>query len=554
MVMKEKRKQLISQPDMDLKKTVEITTGAHHIPYPDTGYFADIVLHYLEQKESIAAFQRYAPDVAGVRKAIGDRTDHAYPRKELVTALKHQYSGLKVNDAVARNLELLSGENTFTITTAHQPNIFTGPLYFIYKIVHAIKLADTLSKESPANHFVPVFFMGSEDADIDELGHFVVDGKKYEWKTKQTGAVGRMKVDKELLALIEELHGQLDVLPFGEEIISVFKKAYRQDRTIQQCTLELVNELFGQYGLIVLIPDDPALKKLFQPVVEKELREQFSHKAVEETIKALSKHYKVQAGGRELNLFYLVDDKRERITFNGSVYKVENLGLAFTADEILEELNDHPERFSPNVILRGVFQEMILPNIAFIGGGGEIAYWLELKEVFEDAGVPYPILVLRNSFLLLRSDQQTLLADLGFSLKDFFKKPETLLNELAARESANKLLLTGEAGELNSFYRQLHETAIAVDATLGDHVNMLQARALKRIADLEKKMLRAEKKKFEAEKRKIQKLKQAAFPNGSLQERVENISGFYARDGRSLIDKILEHSLGLEQQFTVVTI
>jgi bacillithiol biosynthesis cysteine-adding enzyme BshC len=552
--MKEKRKKLISQPAMDLKKTVEITTEAHHIPYPDTGYFADIVLHYLEQKASIASFYRYAPDVEGVRKAISDRTHHAYLRKELVTALKQQYSGSKLSDAVSRNLELLAGENTFTITTAHQPNIFTGPLYFIYKIVHAIKLADTLSKEFPANHFVPVFFMGSEDADIDELGHFVVEGKKYEWKTMQTGAVGRMKVDKELLALIGELQGQLDVLPFGEEIVSVFKKAYQQGRTIQQCTLELVNELFGQYGLIVLVPDDPALKKLFQPVVEKELKEQFSHQAVEQTITALSKHYKVQAGGRALNLFYLIDDKRERITFDNSKYKAAQLQLEFTETEILKELSDHPERFSPNVILRGVFQEMILPNIAFIGGGGEIAYWLELKKVFEDAGVPYPILVLRNSFLLMRPEQQALLADLGFSLNDFFKKPEVLLNELALRESANKLSLAEEAGELNSFYQQLHEAAIAVDITLGDHVNMLQARALKRMADLEKKMLRAEKKKFEAEKRKIQKLKHVAFPNGNLQERVENISGFYAREGRSLIDKILQHSLGLEQQFTVITI
>ncbi len=538
------------QPNKPVPATFEVT----HLPYQDTGFFSKIVIDYLQQNERLSSFYNYDISIEGVKKAISERKQVSYDRSVLVSALQEQYKGVEITDAVQRNLDLLLEENTFTITTAHQPNIFTGPLYFIYKILHTIKIAETLQKQIPANNFVPVFFMGSEDADLEELGHFTVDGKRYEWNTNQTGAVGRMKVDKTFIGLIKELAGQIRVDPFGKELVDVFERCYVLDKAIQQCTLELVNNLFGDYGLVVLIPDNADLKGLFKPVIKKELLEQFSHKAVEETISLLSQDYKVQAGGRDVNFFYLLDDKRERIELVNSKYVIKNFQKEFSEDEILKEVEEHPERFSPNVILRGVFQEMILPNIIFIGGGGEIAYWLELKQVFEQADVPFPMLVLRNSFLLIKKEQLDILDGLGFTIKDYFKSSEELLNQLTKHTSSNQLSLSEEIGELNSFYHQLHETAFKIDASLADHVNALQAKALKRITELEKKMLRSEKRKFEAEKRKIQKLKEAAFPKGSLQERIENISGFYAKDGSGFIDKLYQHSLSLEQQFTVVTI
>jgi bacillithiol biosynthesis cysteine-adding enzyme BshC len=529
-------------------------TEVNHINYVETGFFSKIVIDYLQGKEQLSAFYKYKPNLDGIREAIEDRSNFNYDRSTLVAALQKQYAGVATSEKLQSNLQLLLKENTFTVTTAHQPNIFTGPLYFIYKILHAVKLAEKLKEEFPQNNFVPVYYMGSEDADLDELGNFTVDGKRYEWKTKQTGAVGRMKVDKPFLSLIEQLNAQLCVLPKGEEIISIFRSAYAEGETLQDCTLRLVNELFGEFGLVVLIPDTSDLKKLFIPVLQRELLEQFSLTAVESTIDELSQHYKVQAGGRELNLFYLVDDKRERIEANQHGFAVSALGKKWSKDEMLIELNQHPERFSPNVILRGVFQEMILPNVAFIGGGGEIAYWLELKKVFEEAKVPYPVLVLRNSFLLMTEKETETLSELGFSIKDVFNPAEQLLNRLTKRESANQLSLSEEIGELNTFYQQLHETTAAIDPTLAEHVNALQVKALKRIQELEKKMLRAEKRKFEAEKRRIQKIKDNLFPKDSLQERIENVSGFYANYGKELINKIYQSSRGIEQQFTVITL
>ncbi len=537
----------------EMSQTIVKGSTAIHIPYRQTGFFSKIVIDYLNGDEKLKPFYNYAPDVAGIKQAVKDRKDFNYDRKLLVEELKNQYQGLNVSAKLAHHLELLLLPNTFTITTAHQPNIFTGPLYFVYKILHAIKLAESLQQELSDYNFVPVFYMGSEDADLEELGSVTINGRKYQWQTKQTGAVGRMKVDKAFIQLMNELHGQLAVQPHGEEILTLFRICYKEGKTIQQATLELVNALFGEYGLVVLIPDNANLKRPFIPVVERELKEQFSHNIVERTLSDLSKYYKEQAGGRDINLFYLLDDKRERIELRNSKFEVQSLGLQFDEADILNELKQHPERFSANVILRGIFQEMILPNVAFIGGGAEIAYWLELKNVFEVAKVPYPVLVIRNSFLILTREQQELFQSLGFLIEDIFKSERELINQYTLRESHHQLSLSEEKGELNSFYQKLHDTLLSLDPTLSEHVNALQAKSLKKVDALEKKMLRSAKRKFEAEQRKIHKIKTLLFPNDGLQERVENIAGFYAKEGAGVINKMYEDSLALEQAFTIVT-
>jgi len=331
------------------------------------------------------------------------------------------YKTVLASKKVKTNIDPLLYEDTFTITTAHQPNIFTGHLYFIYKILHAVKLAEFLKTQIPGSNFVPVFYMGSEDADLEELGHVYINGIKHEWKTNQTGAVGRMKVDKDLVKMLDAIAGEITVHPFGDEIINQMKACYVEGTTIEQATFKLVNALFGEYGLIVLLPDNAAFKKPFIPVVEKELKEQFSNKIVEETAAKFPKEYKVQASGRELNLFYLKDDMRDRIEKKGGKFTTHDSQLTFDDSQIKKELETHPERFSPNVILRPVYQEMILPNIAFIGGGGEIAYWLELKKVFKAVNVPFPVLVLRNSFMVVEKSYSAKVKSLGFAVNDLFK-------------------------------------------------------------------------------------------------------------------------------------
>ncbi len=534
---------------------------ANYLPYKQTGYFSSIVSDYLSQSPSLQPFYQHSPDLQGIKDSIAARQTFDTPRTVLVDVLKQQYAGLITAEKVKQNIQLLAGKQTFTVTTAHQPSIFTGPLYFIYKILHTIKLADELNHQLPGYHFVPVYYMGSEDADLDELGFVTVGGQKLVWETKQTGAVGRMKVDKALLKLIDAIHGQVGVLPFGNELTDLLRQCYTEGKSIQQATLELTNNLFAEYGLVVLIPDNAQLKKIFHTVVAKELTEGFSHKQVAATIEKLGQHYKAQTGGREINLFYLIDDKRERIEIQALQaghtplrYEVRTLGLSFTKEEILEELLKHPERFSANVILRGTFQETVLPNIAFIGGGGELAYWLELKSVFEAVNIPYPVLLLRNSFLLLSPDQSVKLHSLGFSEADLFTEAFTLINTLVKRESLHQLSLSTELQQAQNYYSHLRTVTDAVDKTLSQHVMALEKKSLKRLMELEKKLLRAERVKYDVQQNQITKLKRELFPNNSLQERVANFSTYYSADGKAWLQMVYTVSTGLNKGFGVISI
>jgi bacillithiol synthase len=526
---------------------------AQFISYKSTGFFSAIISDYISENDLLKSFYSHSVTIDGIKKSIAERKKYPTNRTILVDVLKKQYAAVETSGKVKANIDDLLLQNTFTITTAHQPNIFTGHLYFIYKILHTVKLAEEFKKAMPENNFVPVYYMGSEDADLDELGHIYVNGTKYEWQTSQTGAVGRMKADKALMHLIDSIAGQVVIHPFGSEIIDVMKDCYKEGVTIEQATFKLVNQLFAAYGVVVVLPDNAGLKKIFIPIVEKEITETFSHAQVTATVAAFPKEYKVQAGGRELNLFYLKDDRRDRIEITGETYKVHGTATVFTKEEIIAELHNYPERFSANVILRPVFQEMILPNIAFIGGGGEIAYWLELKKVFETVDVPYPVLILRNSFLLVEKGYGLRVKELGFSVSDLFKPEQGLMEALVKKESSLQLSLAKEQEALNDVYNKLQTISGAVDPTLSKHTAALQTKALQKIDVLQKKMLKAEKKKFEAQLRQLNKLKAALFPNNNLQERIENLIPYYAKYGDSFIKTLYENSLGLQQQFCLLS-
>ena len=265
----------------------------------------------------------------GVQKAIEARKQFPTNRQLLVEELKKQYAAVKTTGYVQKNIEALLSPDTFTITTAHQNNIFTGPLYFIYKILHTIRLARHLNGSFPNYKFVPVYYMGSEDADLDELNHIYLDGEKITWNTRQSGAVGRMKIDQELIKMIDVIEGQLAVLPRGKEAIGLIRQCYRLGEDVQTATFKIVNALFAEFGLVVLLPDNAFLKKQMQNVFEDELLNQAASTIVAETSAKLGELYKVQAHPREINLFYLKDNLRERIELRDSKYEVHQFPPQF---------------------------------------------------------------------------------------------------------------------------------------------------------------------------------------------------------------------------------
>lgn len=527
--------------------------AAQHISYNHTNSFSKLVLDYLQDADSVRPFYSHKPNLEGIKANLAERKRFSTNRQVLVQVLKEQYAALQPSVAVQKNIEVLLADDTFTVCTAHQPNLFTGPLYFVYKVLHTIKLAAYLQEELPQYRFVPVYYMGSEDADFAELNHTYVDGKKIEWKKEQKGAVGRMQVDKTLLQLIDELEGQLVYEPFGNEVISLLRKCYITGRTIQEATFELVNDLYGEWGLIVLIPDHPLLKAQMTAVFAEDIFQHTSSSIVMQTSKRLEEQYDAQAFPRDINLFYLKDNIRERIEKEEDSYVVLNTELRFSEAELRKELAQHPERFSPNVILRGLYQETILPNLAFIGGGGETAYWLQLKDLFKHFGVPLPVLVLRNSFLVVEQKWQGKLAKIELSPADLFQSDDELMKGLVAKYSEQSVSLNGTFEKAEALYEEIRTQAEQIDPTLSQFVIAIKARSVKELQELEKKMLRAEKRKYVDQQRQITAVKEVLFPNNGLQERVENFSGFYARWGRNFLEELLNHSPALEQEFTILT-
>ena len=534
---------------------------ATSIPYSATGVFSSLVNDYISGNGTARDYVPYTPNLEGIKKAIQQRKFSAIQRQTLVSVLENQYQVLgtltdEKNTAafekVQANIGLLKNDNCFAVTTAHQPNLFTGPLYFFYKIIHVIKLAAELKAQFPENDFVPVYYMGSEDAELAEVGSYNIDGAKHQWKTKQTGAIGRMLVDDHLLQLLQNLEGYWTVKPDGKEALAIIKAAYKKGNTINEATLQMVHLFFGQYGLVVVQPDDAKLKSLFVEVMQKELTTQFSHTAIQPTLKSLSENYHVQSEGRAINLFYLKDATRNRIENTGELFSVVDTNIQFTQAEIIQELQAHPDRFSPNVILRGAYQETIIPSVVFVGGGGELAYWMELKNVFEQSGVNYPVIILRNSFLFINDKQAKQWASLGFNSESLFNSIPDLELAFVKKQSVENLALTEHIASLTDLYKVIQQDVIKIDSSLGDHALNLSVQAQKKLALLEKKMIRAEKRKQHTSLARIHNIKSELFPDNNLQERVENFSNWVGDFGWNWVEAILNSSNSVDASFTII--
>ena len=534
---------------------------ATSIPYSATGVFSSLVNDYISGNGTARDYVPYTPNLEGIKKAIQQRKFSVIQRQTLVSVLENQYQvlgtikeekNIAAFEKVQANIGLLKNDNCFAVTTAHQPNLFTGPLYFFYKIIHVIKLAAELKAQFPENDFVPVYYMGSEDADLPEVGSYNIDGAKHQWKTKQTGAIGRMLVDDHLLQLLQNLEGYWTVKPDGKEALAIIKAAYKKGNTINEATLQMVHLFFGQYGLVVVQPDDAKLKSLFVEVMQKELTTQFSHTAIQPTLKSLSENYHVQSEGRAINLFYLKDATRNRIEKTGELFSVVDTNIQFTQAEIIQELQAHPDRFSPNVILRGAYQETIIPSVVFVGGGGELAYWMELKNVFEQAGVDYPVIILRNSFLFINDKQAKQWASLEFNIEALFNSTQALEIAFVKTQSVENLALTEHIASLTDLYKVIQQDVIKIDSSLGDHALNLSVQAQKKLALLEKKMIRAEKRKQHTSLARIHSIKSELFPDNNLQERVENFSNWIGDFGWSWVEAILNNSNSVDASFTIV--
>ena len=523
------------------------------IPFKDTGFFSKTMLDYLEQKDTIQSFYNNFPNITGFYNQIEEKEKsfRLQSRLVLVEALKKQYSNFEVSEKTQENIELLKLKNTFTITTGHQLNLFTGPLYFLYKIISAINLAEELSAKFPEKNFVPVYWMATEDHDFDEINYFNFEGKKVRWNRKDGGAVGRFSTDG-LEQVLNVFANQLGSSKNATYLKELFSKGYLKHTNLADATRYIANDLFKEYGLIIIDGDDLALKKLFIPFVKDELENETSVKEVSKTILNLEKNYKIQVNPREINLFYLSKNSRERIIFEDGIYKVNNTNISFSKSEILKEVDENSLDFSPNVIMRPLYQEVILPNLCYLGGGGEIAYWFELKDYFKKVNVPFPILLLRNSVQIVSKKQQKKLDNLTISHEELFLNQHELLSKKVLQNSNIEVDFNAKIQYLETQFAELKEVAKKTDVSFINAVNAQERKQIKGLENLQKRLLRAEKTRQNDLVERITALQNEILPNQSLEERQRNFSEYYLEYGTSFIEALKQSLKPLDLEFTVL--
>lgn len=515
------------------------------VSYEQTNFFSKFILDYLSGDHSLTPFYHRTPELSSFKAQLEEKLKQNVNRSALVEALNTQYASLKTSDLVRSHIQMLEKKNTFTVTTGHQLCLFSGPLYFIYKIITTINLSERLKLEHPDCNFVPIYWMASEDHDFEEINHVHLFGSKLSWEQPQQGAVGVMPTDS-LTVVLDELKTVLGTSEEAEALFALFSDSYLDNKDLTSATRSLVNSLFSKFGLVVLDAGAVNLKKEAVSLIKKDVLEQSNYPLIKEVNKDLGR---AQAFARPINFFYLQEGSRNRIEQEGATYVVLNTDLRFTREELELEIENYPERFSPNVLLRPLFKELLLPNLAMIGGGAEVNYWMQLKSTFAANKITYPILLLRNSALVVNSTQIKKIQKTGFSVMDFFSTEEELHRRFIERNKERDIGVEDEKRQIELIFDSLAKRV--QDSSLQASIFAEKKKQLKSLGKMEQKLRKSEKSKHQNSLNQISKIKGKLFPNNTLQERYDNIIPMYLNYGSSFIDDLKEAFDPFEQKFTL---
>lgn len=523
------------------------------VPFAHTSLFGGLFSDYLNQSDNVKAFFSYPPTLTGFKNILSENSYDTLDRQLLSSILLKQCDKVSNSTSATRNnIDLLKQKNAYTLTTGHQLCLFTGPLYFIHKIISVIQLAEKLTKEFPDKYFVPVYWMAGEDHDAEEINHTYVYGNKISWSTEDTGSVGNFNTGG-IAPVLEELKSLLGNTTHTNDVIELFRKAYLEHNNLNDATRFLVNELFGKFGLVIADGNDIEFKKQFKEEFREDILQQKAFKKVSAAIEKLkSSNYSIQVNPREINCFYMDGAIRSRIEKQDSLYKVVQTNLAFTETEMLELIEQHPEKISPNVVLRPLYQQKILPNIAYCGGPGEIAYWLEYLDMFKSFGIDYPVLVPRNFVSIIDKNVLQKMEKLKMEVTDVFAEEQVLIQNYLASKGIT-ISLSEEKSEIEDMYAVLLEKAVNIDKTLEASVKAEMQKAVNGISVIEGKLNKALKSKSDTEINQIKTIKNKLFPLQSPQERIENVSSYLAKYGINWIDSIYHSTNVLSDSYQVLT-
>lgn len=516
--------------------TADARQFSHFFPKPVTGY--------LQKSPVLEPFYKFYPDPDGYGEKLKSRSFSKESRGILVQALKNQYDELlnqPGSEAVKKNIELLAEDNTYTVTTGQQIHIYLGPLYVTYKIITAIAKCRWLAENFKGYNFVPVFWMATEDHDFEEISSINLYNRPFAWPKQEgyTGAVGRINP-----ATINELEKEIAPViandPEAQKILELFTAAYKMYPTFAQATRHVVHTLFAAEGLVIIDPDDRELKKPFVPFIKEDIFKGENFGIVNRATEKMEEHFKAQITPREINFFYTTETGRHRLVLENDIYKALGTDLGWNKADLDSEIDRHPERFSPNVVMRPLYQEVILPNLAYIGGAAEVTYWFQLKDLFEANKVEFPVLELRKSLIVLNEKAVDKISEMGFAPTDFLNMDNPVENTFLEESTADLPDLSNHYKAIAAELELIKRKALEVDANLKPFLDGEFKEVPELFEKLDGKLEKAGKRRFEGQLKQVETIRNRFFKPGALAERLDNLLAYPALADREVIQKLVQ--------------
>ncbi len=541
-----------------------------YISFSDIPKHQNLFLDYLYEFQNVQEFYennfRSKEDYIPLFKKISQSKSKR--EFDLSGLLKDQYAdSANVSSKSLRNIELLNNHKTIAILTGQQLGILGGPLYTIAKILTTIRLANQFSERYDEFKFVPVFWLEGDDHDFNEvrsINIFDVENQilniGYKEEISDDDAkqsIGGILFDESLNEFFTKLEGSLRETEFKPELLSRLKEYYKVGKSFKQSFKDLLMWLFDEYGLVIFDPQDPKIKSILKPIFKKEVNDFSIHtQKLIQTSARLEELYHAQVKVKPVNLFYHTDDGRFSIEPVDDIFKLRRKRKQFTKDEILAEIENAPERFSPNVLLRPICQDYIFPTGFYVAGPSEISYFAQVTPLYNFYNIVTPIVYPRASFTLLEKNVAAALDKYDLSMNDIFLGFDELKEKVIAELSENNIenVFHESENDIELIFDKLKENLFAIDKTLVDSSGKTKEKILSAINDLKTKAVKAQENKHETTIRQLTRISNLLYPNGNLQEREINFTYFYNKYGRELIRKLYDEISVSEFEHQIITL
>lgn len=526
-----------------------------YINFSDIPGHQNLFLDYLYEFENVADF--YANDFRNRESYLKTFKNVTESRESLSSdvaeIINRQYVNLNPSNLTKQNLKKLSDKKTLTILTGQQLGIIGGPLYTFYKIITAIKLSRFLSERYDDYNFVPVFWLEADDHDFNEVrsvkiinedNSILTVGYKEEIEEDDLKqSVGLIKFDGSINDFFDNLAISLKETEFKSKLLEELKNFYKVGRTFKDAFKDLLFNYFDDYGLIIFDPQDSEVKTLLKPIFKKEITDFRNHTEQLVHVSAtLEELYHAQVKVKPVNLFLRVDEGRYSIEPVENEYRLRRKRKSFTQEQLLELLENEPDKFSPNVLLRPICQDYLFPTAFYIAGPSEIAYFAQIKPLYDIYNITQPMIYPRSSATILENSISNSLEKYSLTINDIFFDINAVKKRIinSIEESSVDEIFSGIENQIEVTFDQLKEKLLDVDKTIADSSNRYRDKILGNINELKSKAEKAQQKKYEVTLRQIDRAAIHLFPNSNLQEREINFVFYANKYGEEFLKKIFD--------------